>query len=360
MATETSEFHPNWASAPGDTMSDILAEKGLSVGEFAEHIGQTLDRTHDLLQGRATITIRTARTLQTVLGGSVEFWISRDYQYREHVARIHAADEEWLNELPLGDMIKFGWLRPPPRPSEEVEACLRFFGLPSVAAWRHVYDDLDALVAFRTSPSFDSRPAAVAAWMRKGEIECAKIECAPWDALRFRDSLQDIRRLTLDRDPNHFLPALQQICSASGVATVIVRAPNGCRASGATRFVSTDKALLLLSFRYLSDDQFWFTFFHEAGHLLLHGAESIFLEGLDSEASIQESEANEFAEEVLIPIEAKDGLLTLPPNDMRAIIRFAKRIGVSPGIVVGQLQHHGKVRRNHFNGLKRRFQWSDT
>lgn len=359
MTSANSEFHPNWASAPGDTIADILDEQGLSVAKFARRIGQTLERTNDLLQGRATITIRTARELERVLGGSVEFWISRDYQYREDVARIHAEDEEWLNELPISDMIKFGWLQPPPRPSEEVEACLRFFGIPSVAAWRHAYNGLETLVAFRTSPTFDSRPAAVAAWMRKGEIECANTECAPWSAVRFRDSLPDIRRLTLEKDPDRFLPALRQICSASGVAPVIVPAPNGCRASGATRFVSRDKALLLLSFRYLSDDQFWFTFFHEAGHLLLHGQESTFLEGLDSQSTIQEAEANEFAEGVLIPVELKDGLLTLPA-DTRAIIRFAKRIGVSPGIVVGQLQHHGRIRRSHFNGLKRRFQWNDA
>jgi plasmid maintenance system antidote protein VapI/Zn-dependent peptidase ImmA (M78 family) len=338
-------------------MSDILGEKGLSVGELAELLGHTLERTQDLLQGRATITIRTARALQTALGGSVEFWISRDYQYRAQAARIHAVDEEWLGELPLGDMIRFGWLQPPPRPSEEVEACLRFFGTPSVAAWRHAYDDLDALVAFRTSPTLDSRPAAVAAWIRKGEIECAKIECAPWSATGFTGSLQHIRRLTLEKDPRHFLPVLQEICSACGVAVVIVRAPNGCRASGATRFVSKDRALLLLSFRYLSDDQFWFTFFHEAGHLLLHSPESTFLEGLDTESSAQESEASEFAENVLIPTESKEALLRLGPTDTRTIIRFARRIGISPGIVVGQLQHHGKVRRNHFNGLKRRFQW---
>lgn len=149
------------------------------MANFARHIGQTLERTNDLLQGRATITVRTARELERVLGGSVEFRISRDYQYREDVARIHAEDEEWLNELPISDMIKFGWLQPPPRPSEEVEACLGFFGVPSVAAWRHAYNGLETLVAFKTSPTFDSRPATVTAWMRKGEIECANTECAP-------------------------------------------------------------------------------------------------------------------------------------------------------------------------------------
>lgn len=359
MATEATEFRPDWASAPGETISDILAEKGISVGDFAERIGETIEHAQGLLEGRTTITIRTAQALALVLGGSAEFWVSRDYQYREHTARIHTADREWLDELPVSDMIRFGWLQPPPRPSEEVDACLRFFGVPSVATWRNAYADLNALVAFRTSPTFDSRPGAVAAWMRKGEIECSKLRRAPWNSLGFRNSLQDIRRLTLAKDPDHFLPALQEICAASGVAAVIARAPNGCRASGATRFVSREQALLLLSFRYLSDDQFWFTFFHEAGHLLLHGAEKTFLEGLETETSMQESEANKFAEEVLIPAEFKAALLTVSA-ETRAIIRFAKKIGISPGIVVGQLQHHGKVRRNHFNGLKRRFEWRDA
>jgi hypothetical protein len=162
--------------------------------------------------------------------------------------------------------------------------------------------------------------------------------------------------LTKKRDPSAFIPALQQTCSSCGVAVVIVRSPNGCRASGVTRFLSNEKALLQLSFRYLSDDQFWFTFFHEAGHLLLHGVDGLFLEGLENESSRQEVEANEFAENILIPGEAKSALERLP-LDARSIVRFAKKIGISPGIVVGQLQYHQRIRPSHFNGLKSRFRW---
>ena len=174
--------------------------------------------------------------------------------------------------------------------------------------------------------------------------------------LQPRDSLFIARRLTSEKDPNRFLPALRELCTAAGVAVAIVRAPQGCRASGATRFISPDRALLLLSFRYLSDDQFWFTFFHEAGHLLLHGHDNVFVEGLDVQSEKQEREASDFAERVLIPAEFRDEFLGLPP-EMRAIMRFAKKIGIAPGIVVGQLQHYQRIRRNHFNGLKRRFQW---
>ena len=138
----------------------------------------------------------------------------------------------------------------------------------------------------------------------------------------------------------------------------IVRAPRGCRASGATRFLSANKALLMLSFRYLSDDHFWFTFFHEGGHLLLHSEKSLFLEGADMPSSREEEEANDFAARALIPLEFQPLLAGLNA-DARGVIRFARQVGVSPGIVVGQLQHLGRVDRGQLNGLKRRFRWGE-
>jgi HTH-type transcriptional regulator/antitoxin HigA len=278
MAT-TREFSPDWTSAPGDTIADILSERKLAPGEFARRIEQSTEYAEDLLQGRAAITIAVARKLEHVLGASVEFWISRDFQYREDVARLSAADKAWLDELPVGDMINFGWLKPMPRPAEEIGACLNFFGVPSVSAWRTTYANLQQMVAFRTSRSFDSRPAAVTAWLRRGEIEGEAIECNPWEPRRFQDSLDSIRSLTRNRHPDRFIPKLRELCAAAGVAIAIVRAPSGCRASGATRFLSPSKALLQLSFRFLRDDHFWFSFFHEAGHLLLHGDKGFFLEG---------------------------------------------------------------------------------
>lgn len=352
------EFRPDWASAPGNTIADILGERDISLVEFARRMGYTPEQARELLEGRATITIGIARRLEQVLGASVEFWMSRDFQYRQDIARLHATDEQWLAELPIGDMIKFGWLKAVPHPSDEMAACLRFFGVPSVSAWREAYAELQQMVAFRTSPSFDSRPAAVAAWMRQGEIEGEAIECNPWDSRRFEQSLSSIRSLTREKVPSRFIPKLQKLCAAGGVAVAVVRAPNGCRASGATRFLSQDKALLLLSFRYLSDDQFWFTFFHEAGHLLLHGKKGFFLEGVDAPATPEEQEANEFAGRTLVPTELRPALLDLP-LDGRKVIRFARRLGVSPGIVVGQLQHHGRIKRHQLNSLKRRFRWED-
>src|ERR1700674_1941836 len=135
----SSAFEPDWVSPPGDTIMDILKERNISVAEFGKRMGQTAQEVNDLIDGRLTISIAVARALQSTLGGSVEFWISRDFHYREDSVRLDVTEDAWLRELPLSDMIKNGWLKPIPHPSEEFAACLDFFGVPDLAAWRSRY-----------------------------------------------------------------------------------------------------------------------------------------------------------------------------------------------------------------------------
>lgn len=356
-------FTPDWVSSPGDTMADITEERHLSLNEFADRMGHTPTYIRELLRGRAMITIETAQRLESVLGGTAAFWMIRESQFREDIIRIESADPamegpRWLSELPLTDLIKFGWLKPFQRSVDEVAACLRFFGVADVKAWRREYRDALQTAAFRTSPSFTSQPGALAAWLRQGEIESTSIHCKRWNAERFQEVLLRVRAVTRERDPRLFIPRLRELSAECGVAVVVLRAPTGCRASGATRFLSQGKALLMLSFRYLSDDHFWFTFFHEAGHLLLHDKTVLYLEGAESESTKEEQEANEFSSRLLIPPEFQEAFMQLP-LDGRQVMRFAKRVGVSPGIVVGQLQHHNRITQRQLNNLKQRFKWSE-
>ncbi|SRR5258708_15525485 len=350
-------FNPDWTSAPGETISDVLRERCISVDDFALRMQKSQQETLELLQGRSPITLGTARRLEKILGASVQFWMSREFRYRQRLGESAQDDNAWLQTLPVTDMLKFGWLSSISKGSDLLAACLQFFGVPSVAAWHRAYGALEQKYAFRTSASFDSETGALLAWLRRGEIEGSAIDCAAWNPLSFKSALDSIRALTREGDPKRFLPTLQESCAKTGVAVVIVRSPNGSRASGATRFLSKNKALLLLSFRYLSDDQFWFSFFHEAGHLLLHDTNDVFLEGVENDDAAKEREANEFAFRLLIPPEFQNDFLRLPRNGF-ALARFAKRVGIAPGIVVGQLQYHGRLKPNHFNNLKRRYEWA--
>ena len=359
----SNDFQPHWSSPPGDTIADIMEERNFSLAEFAHKMGQTTGLTRELLQGRIGITTETAQELERLIGGSTAFWVTREAQYRADLARLQAekdlSEKKWLSELPVKDMIKFGWIESAESSIEKATACLRFFGVPDIEVWRETYSRILEAPSFRTSSSFDSQPGAVATWLRKGEIDGDSIACKSWNAENFQQVLSGIRSLTRKRDPRLFLPELKRRCAECGVAVVVVRTPSGCHASGATYFLSPIKAMLLLSFRYLSDDHFWFTFFHEAGHLLLHEKSLLFLEGIDtSSTQREEDEANEFAARSLIPPEYQAALLRLHV-DGREIIRFARHVGVSPGIIVGQLQHIGQFKRNQLNNLKTRFTWGE-
>jgi Zn-dependent peptidase ImmA (M78 family) len=117
------------------------------------------------------------------------------------------------------------------------------------------------------------------------------------------------------------------------------------------------KAMMMLSYRHLSNDQFWFSVFHELAHLLLHAEDETILDDWDDSVTAKEYEADRFAADTLIPPDRQRELSSL--RDDRSIIGFAQSIGVSRGIVVGQMQHHGIIGHERFNHLKTFYQWND-
>jgi plasmid maintenance system antidote protein VapI len=346
------------------TIATILKEKGLGADDLARGIKGTIRDVELLLEGTAILSDDLAHRLAEALGSSAGFWSRREIRYREGLDRLHqeaaqAARHNWLDEVPVKEMVRLGWIKPMTDPTALAASVLRFFGVPDLASWRKAYEQALHPAAFLTSPTFDSQPGAIAAWLRQGEYEADKIYCDRWDSDAFRQQLQVIRGLTCERDPDVFLPELKRLCAHCGVAVVApLRAPKGCRASGASWFRSPGRPLLMLSFRYLTDDHLWFTFFHEAAHLLLHADRSLFLEGEDRETSKEEEEANAFAANALIPPERQAEMLQLKMQ-RRPVVRFAHDVGIAPGIVVGQLQHRKVIGYGQLNGLKRRYEWSE-
>lgn len=365
---QTSEFLPQWTSPPGHTIADVMSARGFSRAELARLLGESPDFVEALLEGREAITLGLARRLQEAVGGSAVFWMTRDRQYRDDVARLREAGLAWLLEFPLLDMSRFGWIAPEPAEGFEVEAMLRYFAVPSVPVWRARYASVLRDAAFRTSPTFASATGAVAAWLRQGERLAETMACAPWNPDALREALVGLRATTRVRDPERFVPKLQAAAARCGVAVVLLQAPSGCRASGAVRWLSDDKALVLLSGRHLTDDHLWFTFYHECGHLLLHRETRLFLDedadadhdaGGEANAETDvEDEANRFAVESLIAPDYRDVLARVRPETF-AVTRLATELGVAPGILVAQLQRMGRVPRSHLNRLKRRYQWVD-
>jgi HTH-type transcriptional regulator/antitoxin HigA len=358
------EYQPDYVSPPGETLQETLETIGMSQAELARRTGRPSKTINEIVQGKAAITPETALQLERVLGIRAGFWIRREQQYRESLARQKeeeslAREVAWLKEVPVRAMVDKGWIQSFDDDVQQLREVLSFFGVASQEQWRVVWRSKP--VAFRQSPAFQADPVAVAAWLREGELTAQNIECAPYDEALFREVLLKIRALTV-APPDVFQPELIRLCAGAGVAVAFVPQLPKTRASGATCWLTPKKALIQISLRYKSNDQLWFTFFHEAGHILLHGKRAIFLEdeGVDNE---QEQEADKFAADMLIPPADWQRLVGLVPSDRhvsKAAIRdFAAGIGIAPGIVVGRLQHEGLLPYSHCNDLKVRLAWAD-
>lgn len=359
---EQNTYVPDVVSPPGETLQELLEERGMTQAELAQRMGRPKKTINEIVQGKAEITPETALQLERVLGVPASFWNERERYYRDYLAREVEEQRlltytDWLDTFPYRAMIKQGWIEPFPQPALQVHALLQFFGVVSPKQWQEVWDQPQAM--FRKSPAFQSDPGAVSAWLRQGERQAQQIATAPFDEAAFRSTLANMRMLTVE-PPELFLPRLERDCAACGVVVVFVPELPRTRVCGATRWLTPSRALMQLSWRYKTDDQLWFTFFHEAGHILLHGKRQMFLEEDNTVPQQEEDEANRFAADLLIPPMAWN--IFTQTRDYRskaAIQAFAAEVGIAPGIVVGRLQHAGLIPYANCNDLKRRLEWMD-
>jgi HTH-type transcriptional regulator / antitoxin HigA len=359
MATENkNRFEPDYAVPPGVTLKEVLEEQGMSQTDFAIRCGLAHKTINQIINLGAPISVDTAERFEFVLGIPASFWNRRELAFREATAKAEQsekleADIKWLNELPIKELIERGYIEPTKDKSQLVRQMLQFFAVSSVAAWRQLV--ATPAMRFRGGKAHVNKPGYVAAWRRIGIIQARDIETQPFDAQEFRRALHKIRDLTT-KPADTWQKEIVSLCAAAGVAVVFTKEIRGASVSGATRWLSKDKALIQLSLKYKTDDQLWFTFFHEAAHLLLHSKKQVFIDYGYSEDDDEEREANQFSRDFLIPIQYLERLYQLE-RTREAIKEFARLLRISPGIVVGRLQHDGLIYPSAFNDLKRKFTW---
>ena len=359
----TDGFSPNWFSKPGDTLVTLMHRKGIGVRQLAEVLGVDIHDARALVVGAMDLDANAATAIASLVGGSADFWRKRQADYRNALERaVESVPREdaaaWLRELPLRDMREQGWIESATELKTKLQLCMVYFGVSGPEEWYWRYTN-SRHYNFRTSSTFRSDGGALAAWLRQGEIEAAMVQTGSWDADKLNDQIPTIRRLTWARHPSYFVPRLKALLAEAGVALVFARAPTGCRASGAARFLNKRRAMVQMSFRYRADDHVWFTLFHEIAHLILHGRAGAFVDGDELDDDGLEAEANEFAQNAVVPKDRRGELEDLPPRTAD-IVAFAKDVGVAPGIVVGQLQHFVHIGREQLNFLKRRYHWDDV
>lgn len=365
MVESLHRYTPEEVSPPGETLRDLMEERGVTQAELARRLGRPAQAINEIVGGRKEITEDTALELERVLQVPARFWLARESRYREYLARQRAAEAgrsalPWLRQFPIKSLQACGVL-PAGRLTEStlqsfVEPMLRFFEVASPDGWQAQYSAMQAQFR-RAKPDKQTDVAAITAWLRMGEIEAAKRSVPEYNPVALEARLPLMRSLSQQPAPE-IGRELVRICAEVGVVLVFVPALPGTHVSGVARWLN-GKPLIQLSLLGKWSDVFWFSFFHEIGHVLKHPQRAVFLDDAssgDAVNSVEEQEANRFASEVLLPKQFRAELTNVALTQ-GAVQDLAQRIGVHPGIVVGQLQHHKRILYSHpLTRLKARYE----
>ncbi len=361
MTTKPPRVYSDLAIPPGETLAEELEVRGMTQRELAARLSRPPQVVNEIINGKKAITPDTAIGLCQVLGIEASFWINLESRYQMTLARqrhreAQVTEEQWLSAYPIREMIKRGWIEAGRDKASRLKALLSFFQVASIQP--QVYQEA---IGFRITEAAQQKvsPGALAVWLRQGEIEAQKLDTADYDEQRFRNALVKIKGMT-ELPPEKFYPDMTALCAEAGVAFRVVQELPKIGANGVARWLTDNKALIQMSIRNKWADIFWFSFFHEADHLLDHRTQRrILIDGLgpDLDMAEIEAEADQFAKDFLIPQEKWNDFCDFGYFTPVNIREFAQSIGIAPFIVVGRLQKERRVPYNRLTELKQRYTW---
>lgn len=365
-------YKPETVSHPGLTVVDYLDFFGWSQRDLARRTGITPKTISEICNGKSSISPHTAILFEKVLKRPAHFWLNLQQLFDESEARnkIEAKIDdwkEWAGKFPVAEMLRFGWFDEEVK-TVDINSLLDFFGVSSPKGWNSVWEA--ANVSYRQTRKFKTTPEAISAWVRATELMAAQLE-SEVELKEFNNDLlsshiNQLRSFTRLK-VNEAVSRVQALCASVGLLVVWVPELKQTGISGCARWLTDSKPLIALTLRYKTDDQMWFTFFHELGHILLHRKEKMFI--LDNAAEDisdlvvdppmqgREEEANRFAADTLIPPDLLMKFISKNNFNSDAVYDFSEEIGIGPGILVGRLQREGVLARNQGNMFKQKLDW---
>lgn len=351
-------WEPDWATHPGEHLAEYLEVRSFTQAEFARVAGMTPKLVSEIISCKNPVSPETAIKLERVLGLKDYIWLGIQRDYDLHLARKASrsddpARSEWLRRFPVAELTKIGVLPSTKDVGTLVDALLRYFGIGEVGAYQRKLSAVG--VNHRKAAKHESNPDHVFAWLTFGETEARKVSLPAFDRERFLAAVNDIRKLT--RDPvGSFSPKMVKLLHDAGVALVFTRPLGETRLFGSAWWIDGgQRAIIQMSLRMKSNDHFWWTFFHECGHIALHHGQNF----ADDERAVgdgKEDEADRWAEEILYGRDSLEVIIRSGARSGAGVKQLASALDLHPGIVVGLLQHHKCLPYTHLNGLKERYE----
>ncbi len=336
---------------PGEFIREEIEARGWTQGDLAQIMDRPLRMVNELIAGKKQITPETARGLAMAFGDDDPlYWMNLDSAFR--LAHTKPADQavarrsNLYSRFPVREMMKRHWIEPSDSMEVIEHRLCRFFGIKTVN------DEIVFAHAAKASQYVERTPLQWS-WLFRAKELAQAVHANGYSESKLRAALPKLRELLVAPEEIRQIPS---ILSNAGVKFVLVEFLPGAMIDGAAFWIN-DMPVIALAIRYDRIDNFWFVLRHEIEHILRKDG----IVTLDVELTekiqrnealpAEESRANVAAAEFLIPKAELESFITRvrPLYSEQRILLFSKRIGVHPGLVVGQLQHRKEVPFTHFH-----------
>ena len=342
--------HTIIASPPGATIKEQLVERGMSQKEFAQRMDMSEKHISRLINGEVQLTPDMAMRLEMVLGVPAQFWSRLESIYREKLAKASAenemeADIELVKKFPYKEMSKNGWVPETNKATEKVVYLRKYFEVVQLGL---LQGTLIPGIACRRLADHEKADYALIAWAQKAKLEARQINTKPISINKLSKMIPHIRTMTRE-NPGTFCGELANMLADCGIAIIFLPHIGGSFLHGAT-FYDGSKIVMGLTVRGKDADRFWFSLFHEIAHIIYgHIGQPTGTSDAD------ESAADEFAKETLIPSKEFDSFIAKNDFSKPSIVQFANAVEIDAGIVVGRLQKEGYIEYSWYNDLKTKY-----
>lgn len=340
------EFKDKIAFHPGYYIRELVEESGLTQEDFAKRMDTTPKNLSILIRGDQSLSVDIALKLSRMTGSSVKYWLNLQNEYDSLIAEFHS-EKELQREREVFACLNYGYFRDhfglenlPRKVDEQIRQVREFLNVATLS----VLKKRDMAVSFRSAAQNMEEASVIKAnaMVQIAANETLKTDAPKFDKEKFKKAVNYAVMLT--KKHSEFYPLIREAFLSAGVVFVILPNLSGSKINGATKKIG-NHVMLMVNDRRLYADSFWFTLFHEIGHIM-NGSYGI---SFDSETGEQEEIADRYAENMLIPQEAYQEFLEKKQFDIDAIKSFAAQIGRDPGIVLGRLQNDGKVKYNDWS-----------
>lgn len=357
MSNKIVEYKDLIAFHPGQYVEELIEEYNVTQKEFAERLGVSAKTISKLVNAEESISKETACKLAKLSGVSMQTWLNLQNVYDVKVAEI--AEERELeegSEKEICELIDFKYFKekgyvPDKRYSlkekiVELRKILGVASLENLTSFNH-------LVSYRNMRKFTTKSIVNSNIMLELASKKARdTTTIKLNRRKLERRLPALRKLTR-QDPEIFPQRLYDILLDCGVVLVGLPALPNANLNGATKKFSNGSALLLLTDRNKASDIFWFSLFHEIGHILENDFSSD--EGNSESYLRSEEQADRFAKDFLIRPEDYQAFVETGNFDKTDILRFSEEIDIHPSVVLGRLQNEGILGFDRFRELKENY-----